>query len=703
MLSPSADRDAEIQVTLTLRGMTCTSCANRIDRKLNKIAGVSASVNFATEEATVVYDQSTTDVGALIAAVREAGYDASVVGEDEPSKSKWTWLEFGLAAVASLLLLGAGVGALPLPRYLQLLFSLAVLIFPGRIFFSAAISSIRHGSVSMDTLVAMGSGTAFAYSAVITVAGPTARPTFFDTAAVIVTAVYLGKLFEAKAKGSARNALVELKRMAASPVTLLAAGAETPVPMSAVRPGDRMVIRPGDLIPADGTVVEGNSWIDESVITGESLPKTVAGGDAVVGGSINRGGRLVVEATSVGSATLLGQIADLVVEAQGKKASLERLADRISSVFVPAVIALAVLVFAVQLATAAGFGTAITTAVAVLVVACPCALGLATPTAFLVGTSRAAKEGILIRSPEVLEHVGKVDTVVFDKTGTVTTGALIADTSTLSVEELVKVGSLAEFSNHPVSRAIANAFEQTGEVPLAVAEVIEVPGAALVGEVAGDRVEIGSATYFGLSEPPFQATFVRIAERTVVAVPLTDRIRSEAKEAISELARKGLHLVLLTGDGEAHAREIGGAVGIADVRFGVKPAEKSDVIAALEASGSRVAMVGDGSNDAAALAVATLGIALASGTDLAKASADITLVGSRLSGVWRALALSHATLRNIKQNLGWAFGYNLVAIPLAATGQLSPMLAAIMMSSSSVIVVANALRLRKLRLDPYSE
>ena len=702
MQSQPADQVSNTQVLLKLSGMTCTSCASRIGRKLNKIPGVTASVNFATEEATVAYDQSATNVDALITAVREAGYDASIAGEEKRLNPVWAWWQLAFAAAASLFLLAAGLGVISLPRFPQLLLALAVMVVPGRVFFKAAFSALRQGSTSMDTLVALGSGTAFTFSAIVTIAGLNRQPTFFDTASIIVSAIYLGKLLEAKAKGTARDALSELKRMAASPVTVLGDEGESTVPMAAVLPGDRLVVRPGDLVPADGTVVEGDTWLDESVVTGESLPIRVAVGGSVIGGSINRGSRIVVAATSVGSATLLGQVADLVVEAQGRKASLERLADRISAVFVPAVIGLALVVFGVRLATASGLGTAIATAVAVLVVACPCALGLATPTSFLVGTSRAAREGILIRSPEVLEHVGKVDTVVFDKTGTITTGALLADPSALTPEELARAGSLAEFSNHPVSRAIANAFGQAGGTPLPVDDASEIPGAAIVGEVTGERVEIGSASYFGLPDPPFQATFVRVGDGAVRAVPLSDQIRDGAREAISQLARAGLHLVLLTGDSEAHAREIAGAVGIGDVRFGVKPASKAEAIAAMEAAGSRVAMVGDGSNDSGALAVATLGIALASGTDLAKASADITLVGSKLSGIWRALALSQATLRNIKQNLGWAFGYNLIAIPLAATGQLSPMLAAVMMSSSSVIVVVNALRLRRFRLQPRS-
>ncbi len=690
MPSASTRSDEAHEVRLHLTGMTCTSCANRISRKLNKLPGVDAVVNFATEEASVTFDPSNVRIEDLIEAVRAAGYDASLKEDKKVLSTARQWQIFAVSGALALALNVITISGAPVPTWVQAFLAAIALLLTGSRFYTAAAKAIRHGSVSMDTLVALGSGIGFLYSVVAVILG-LRGPYFFDASATIVTVIYLGKVLEDNSKLAARSSLEELKKLSAGSALVLQDNQEIETPISALQPGQLVVVKAGQLVPADGRIRDGSGVIEAKAITGEPLPRTMQVGDQIAGGSILRQGRIVVELEAVGAQTIIGQVADLVIEAQSRKAKLQRLADRVSAFFVPAVIAVALVVALVRYATHSSLGETVGAAVTILVVACPCALGLATPMAFLVGTARAAREGVLITNPDVLEAAGRIDTIAFDKTGTVTSGEIKADLSNLDDYSRKLVGSLAAFSDHPVSRSLSMQVDDY----LPVEEAVEEIGKGLTGIVDGHEVKLGSQHYVGGKEAIGKAVFVKIDANEPIAIALEDPLRSDATEAIALLGSRGYDLVMLSGDDETHTKAIAEALGLQRYFANVSPGEKAQIVKQLQGEGRRVAMVGDGINDAAALAQADVAISLAQAAELAKSVAGITLVNSNITAVAYALELATKTLRNIKQNLSWAFGYNVVAIPLAVAGILSPIIAAVLMASSSVIVVTNASRLRR--------
>jgi Cu+-exporting ATPase len=741
---PSASQPLE-RLQLPIEGMTCASCANRIERRLNDLEGVEASVNYATEAASVDYDPTRVDPGQLIGAVEGAGYRAKLPSAEETAA--------GEAGADPLLLLRrrtlfAAVLALPIVllamvpplqfdswQWLSLQLATPVVLWAGWPFHWAAWQNLKRGEATMDTLVSVGTLAAWGWSLYALFLGDAGRPgmtmhfdllpdrgagmdeIYLEVAAVVTAFILAGRYFEARAKRRAGAALEALLGLGAKDVSVVdEGGEERRIPVEELAVGQRFVVRPGEKVATDGVVEDGHSAVDNSMLTGESVPVEVGPGAEVAGATINAGGRLVVRATRVGSDTALSQIARLVTEAQSGKAPVQRLADRISGVFVPVVILIAIGTIGFWLAADEGTAFAFTAAVAVLIIACPCALGLATPTALLVGTGRGAQLGVLIRGPEVLESTRRVDTIVLDKTGTITTGQMTlthvhAAPGVERRDVLRLVGALERASEHPIARAIASAAAAEHAALPAVEGFVNQEGLGAEGAVEGRQVVVGRPSLLedrGLSIPAELDAARREAEargRTAVlaawdgraqaVLVVSDSPKPSSAGAVARLRALGLRPVLLTGDNRTTAESVAAEVGIDETVAEVLPGEKAAVVKRLQSEGRVVAMVGDGVNDAPALAQADLGLAIGTGTDVAIEASDLTLVSGDLNAAADAIQLSRRTLRTIKGNLFWAFAYNLAALPLAVAGLLNPLVAGAAMALSSVFVVSNSLRLKR--------
>ncbi|MEC8762060.1 MAG: heavy metal translocating P-type ATPase [Actinomycetota bacterium] len=744
-------------IELQIGGMTCASCAARIEKRLNRMPGVSASVNYATEKAVVRIDdvpananESRADAAALIAEVERTGYTATVPAPpvpetDEPATdpelASLRQRLIGAAVLSVPVILLAMIPALQFTywQWASLALASPVVVWAAWPFHRATAINLRHGAVTMDTLVSMGVSAAYLWSLYALFFGGAGMPgmthgftwiaqpgeagntIYLEVAAGVTTFLLLGRYLEVRAKRRASQAVRALLEVGAKDAALLRGGAEVRVPVAQLRVGDEFVVRPGERIATDGVVVSGTSAVDTSTITGESVPVEVSEGDAVVGATVNVGGRLVVRATRVGEQTQLAQMARLVEQAQAGKAEVQRLADRVAGVFVPIVIVIAVGTLVTWLLLGGGTALALTAAIAVLIIACPCALGLATPTALLVGSGRGAQLGILIKGPQILESTRRVDTVVLDKTGTVTEGRMtLVDVLPVPGEDAAEVlrlaGAVESASEHPIARAIAGSAAAGGPLP-EVESFSSVAGRGATGVVEGHAVAVGSlgllAEWSVHPDAEITASIERAGANGTTAVvvawdgkargilTVADSVKPSSTAAVARLRELGLEPILLTGDHDAVARRVADEVGIREVIAGVLPAEKAAQIEALQARSRVVALVGDGVNDAAALAQADLGIAMGTGTDAAIEASDLTLVRGDLLGAVDAIRLSRATLRTIRGNLFWAFAYNVAAIPLAALGLLNPMIAGAAMAASSVFVVGNSLRLRRFQsIDP---
>ncbi|HCD3162911.1 TPA: cadmium-translocating P-type ATPase [Corynebacterium striatum] len=734
-----------VHLDLGVSGMTCTSCSSRVERKLNKVDGVEATVNFATESASIEYDPSTSTPDSLIEVVRGAGYDAFALTEEQEADSEETAnpVDEARAQEAKDLLRRTIISAaistpimvvsmLPALQFTNWQWAAAILativyIFGGAPFHEATWANLKHGSFTMDTLITMGTTAAYFWSLYAMFFGHAGHPgmkmhmelvsnnaemdhIYLESVGMVITFLLLGRWFEVKAKGQSSEALRTLLGMGAKDATLLVDGAEKRVPIKDLKVGDVFVVRPGEKIATDGVVNAGASAVDESMLTGESVPVEVKEGDHVTGATINSSGRLEVRATKVGADTTLAQMAKLVTEAQASKAPVQRLVDKIAQVFIPIVIAISVLTLIAHLIIGGTAATApaFVAAVAVLIIACPCAMGLATPTAILVGTGRGAQLGLLIKGPEILESTKQVDTIVMDKTGTITEGKMsvadihAAQTSDQDATQVLKLAAAVEAgSEHPIAKAIVHAASDVTPA----SDFVSVAGRGVEGTVEGQRIRVGRVEgELGSLSEAFRAAeaeggtpvAVYAADALIGIIDVRDTVKESSAAAVAQLKELGLVPHLLTGDNESAAQAVAQAGGIdpENVTAGVLPEEKVDVVKQLQSSGCNVAMVGDGVNDAAALAQADLGLAMGAGTDVAIEASDITLMNDDLRSAADAIRLSRRTLRIIKGNLFWAFAYNVILIPVAAIGLLNPLFAGIAMAFSSVFVVSNSLRLR---------
>lgn len=727
---------------LAITGMTCAACSARIEKGLKKMDGISdANVNLALERADVVYNPSAVSPADLIKRVEKLGYGAAlrteeVAGEEQDHREREIERQkgkFTFALILSLPLLWAMAGHFSFTSFLyvpemfmnpwvQLALAAPVQFFIGRQFYTGAYKALRNGSANMDVLVALGTSAAFFYSLYLSIksigSGGHSVNLYFETSAVLITLIILGKLFEAKAKGRSSEAIKKLMNLQAKTARVIRNGEEIEIPLESVMPGDILAVKPGEKIPADGMILEGRTAVDESMITGESVPADKEPGDSVIGATINKNGFIKVQAAKVGKDTALAQIIKVVEDAQGSKAPIQRLADKISGIFVPIVVGIAAVVFLIWYlwADPGNFAEALEKLIAVLVIACPCALGLATPTSIMAGSGRAAEYGILFKGGEHLERTHRITTVVLDKTGTITNGKpLLTDVLTEmdETEFLAMAGAAEKQSEHPLAEAITAGIKARNIIMKEAEEFEAIPGYGIKAVVAGKKLLIGTRRLLGADSIDFSpaeadletlesqgktAMLAAIDGHFAGIIAVADTIKDTSPEAIARLKEMGLEVIMMTGDNKATAEAIGREAGVDAVISEVLPEGKAEEVKRLQKQGKIVAMVGDGINDAPALAVADIGMAIGTGTDVAMEAADITLIRGDLRSISDAIYMSRKTISNIRQNLFWAFGYNTLGIPFAALGLLAPWLAGAAMAFSSVSVVLNALRLQRVKL-----